>query len=134
MKTEDLGVTPSNNYVVGRVKRNLLSNSWVGALMTSRNSSAADYNRVYGADAHFQFFQRLEFDSYLLRSDTPGRPGKNQARRFQTAWRDDEFSISGQYNEVQTNFNPEVGFIRRRDNSAVSGRRVLAAAAARAAI
>ena len=121
MKTEDLGVTPSNNYVVGRVKRNLLSSSWVGALMTSRNSSAADFNRVYGADAHFQFFQRLEFDSYLLRSDTPGRPGKNLAKRFQTAWRDDEFSINGQYNQVQTNFNPEVGFIRRRDNSQYQG-------------
>jgi hypothetical protein len=121
MKTEDQGATPSNNYVVGRVKRNLLSSSWVGALMTSRNSSTADFNRVYGADAHFQFYQRLEFDSYLLRSDTPGLSGRDMAKRFQTAWRDDEFSASAQYNEVQTNFNPEVGFIRRRDNSQYQG-------------
>ena len=35
------GATPSNNYVVGRVKRNLLRNSWVGGLMTSRNSTSA---------------------------------------------------------------------------------------------
>jgi hypothetical protein len=26
-------------------------------------------------------------------------------------------SVSGQYNEVQTNFNPEIGFTRRRDNT-----------------
>jgi hypothetical protein len=117
MKTEDQGSTPSNNYVVGRVKRNVLRSSWVGLMGTSRTSTFADYNRVYGADAHFQFFQRWEFDSYVLKSDTPGLAGRDLARRFQTAWRDDEFSVGGQYNEVQTNFNPEVGFIRRRDNS-----------------
>ncbi len=127
MKTERLGTTPSNNYVVGRVKRNLFRSSWIGALMTNRNSISspgspgANFNRVYGADAHFQFYQKLEFDSYLLKSDTPDLFGKNQARRFQSEWRDDEWAVSGQYNEVQTNFNPEVGFIRRRNNAQYSG-------------
>ena len=88
--------TPSNNYVVGRVQRNLFRNSWVGAIGTHRDSSVGgDYNRVYGADAHFQFYDKLEFDSYLLRSDTPGKAGKNQARRFQAGWKDDELSIYG---------------------------------------
>jgi hypothetical protein len=121
MKTESQGSTPSNNYVVGRVKRNLLRSSWIGLMGTSRASTFSDYNRVYGADAHFQFYQRLEFDTYLLASDTPGLAGSRQARRFQTAWRDNEWSISGQYNEVQPNFNPEVGFIRRRDNTQYQG-------------
>jgi hypothetical protein len=128
MKTDSLGeagtvgYAPSNNYLVGRVKRNLLSNSWVGALVTSRDSSTAgDYNRVYGADAHFQFFQRLEFDSYLLQSGTPGRSGASQARRFQSAWRDDEFGFGGEYNLVQSDFNPEVGFVRRGDSEHYSG-------------
>jgi hypothetical protein len=89
MKTDSLGSTPSNNYVVGRVKRNLLRNSWIGTLVTSRDSTRpGDYNRVYGADAHFQLMQKLEFDSYLLRSETPGKDGRNQAAKFQTAWRD----------------------------------------------
>jgi hypothetical protein len=43
------------------------------------------------------------------------------ARRFQSAWRDDELVISGEYNEVQPNFNPEVGFIRRGNISQYSG-------------
>ena len=57
MKTEAPGDrTPSNNYSSAGCRRNLLQNSWVGALVTSRDSSVAgDYNRVYGADAHFQF-------------------------------------------------------------------------------
>ena len=56
MKTEASGSTPSNNYLVGRYKRNLLRTSWVGAIVTDRESGVAgDYNRVYGPDVHFQF-------------------------------------------------------------------------------
>ena len=124
MKTEQLGATPSNNYVVGRVKRSLMQSSWIGALGTTRNAPSTagpDFNRVFGGDAHFQFFQRLEFDSYLLKSISPNLSGKDLARRFQTGWREDEYSVTAQYNEVQTNFNPEVGFIRRRDISQYQG-------------
>ena len=122
MKTEKLGTTPSNNYVVGRVSRNLLRNSWVGALGTHRDSSVAGaYNRVYGTDAHFLFFDKLDFDTYILKSDTPGKSGKNQARRFQAGWKGDELSLSGEYDAVGTNFNPELGFVRRGNNSLYSG-------------
>jgi hypothetical protein len=122
MKTEEEGASPSNNYVVGRLRRTLLRNSWVGGLGTHRDSSVSgDFNRVYGADAHFQFWDRLEFDSYVLRSDTPGKSDQNLARRFQTAWRDDELNASVEYNTVQANFNPEVGFVRRGDMSQYNG-------------
>ena len=107
---------PANNYSVARVKRNLLKNSWVGGLFTNRDSTVAgDYNRVYGTDAHFQFYDKLEFDSFILGSNTPRRSGNSQARRFESAWKDDEKTIALEYNSVQPNFNPEAGFIRRRD-------------------
>jgi hypothetical protein len=122
MKTERLDATPSNNFLVGRVKRNLLRNSWVGTLVTHRDSTlASDHNRVFGADAHFEFFQKLELDTYVLGSDTPGRSGKNLAKRLQTGWRDEEFEASAEYNEVEPDFNPEVGFIRRRDMEQYAG-------------
>ena len=128
MKTEELvgatpaTTTPSNTYMVGRYKRNLLRTSWVGAIMTDRESAVAnDYNRVYGLDVHFQFFQRLEIDSYVLRSDTPGRSGDNMARNFLMAWRDDELTLSTEHNAVEPNFNPEVGFVRRSNMSQYSG-------------
>ncbi len=126
MKTErfsdDARSIPSNNYLVGRVKRNFSTSSWIGSIVTNRDSTQdGDYNRVYGADAHFQFYERLEFDSYLLRSDTPDTSGKNQARKFATAWRDDELVVGAEYHAVQTNFNPEMGFIRRKDMTQYSG-------------
>ncbi|MGE3843398.1 MAG: DUF5916 domain-containing protein [Vicinamibacterales bacterium] len=126
MKTEAVTTstasTPSNSYFVGRYKRNLLRTSWIGGIFTDRESTKpGDYNRVYGPDVHFQFFQKLELDSYVLRSETPGRSGKNMARNFVTAWRDDEWVVSAEYNAVEPNFNPEVGFVRRANMSQYSG-------------
>ena len=121
MKTQSLGSTPANNFLVARLKRNLLRNSWIGTLVTNRDSTRpGDYNRVYGTDAHFQF-DKLQLDSYVLRSDTPGKSGRNQGRRFQTEWRDDELIVSAEYNSVQPNFNPELGFIRRKEVAQYSG-------------
>ena len=70
---------------------------------------------------HLQFYSRLEFDTHILKSETPGLEGRDQAREFQAAWRDDEFVLAASYNEIQTNFNPEVGFVRRRNNTRYSG-------------
>jgi hypothetical protein len=122
MKTERQDLLPSNNYFVGRVKRNLMTNSWLGALLTNRNSTAeGDYNRVYGADLHLQFYNRLDINSHILRSDTPELRENNQARQFQVAWRDDEVIAVTGYSEIQTNFNPEVGFVRRKNHTRYNG-------------
>jgi hypothetical protein len=122
MKTERLGDAPSSNYLVGRVKRNLLRTSWIGAIVTDRESAVPnDYNRVYGPDLHFQFFDRLDIDSYLLQSDTPGKSGSNHARTFVAAWRDDELYAAMEHNAVGANFNPEVGFVRRGNMAQYSG-------------
>lgn len=122
MKTERLGSIPSNNFVVGRIKRKLMTNSWVGALLTNRDSAThGDYNRVYGPDARFQFFDRLDFEAYLLKSDTAGLVGNDEARKFRTTWRDDELNISAGYLSVQANFKPDVGFLRRPNVTQYSG-------------
>ena len=124
MKTREdrATATPSNNYIVGRLKRNLLTNSWVGAILTHRDSSIdGDTNRVYGADARFQFFNRLNFISYILKSSTPGLTGQDQAGQFETSWNDDELGLSAGYMTIQRNFKPDVGFVRRSDMTQYDG-------------
>lgn len=122
MRTEREGSIPSNDYLVGRVKRNLFRSSWVGALVTSRDSSVrGDYNRVYGADAYFQFYERLSFDSHILKSETPGRSGNDLAKQLEVAWREEELIVAAGYNEIQRHFNPELGFVRRGNNTRYNG-------------
>ena len=122
MKTEKYGSKPSNTFTVGLVKKNLFRSSWVGGIVTSRDSTVSgNYNRVYGVDGRFRFFERLELGSYLMRSETPGRSGRDQARQAGAGWRGDDFSVIASYHEVQENFNPEVGFIRRKNIRNMSG-------------
>lgn len=122
MSTESEGATPSNRYLVGRVKRHLFTNSWIGGLATSRDSTVAgDFNRVYGADVHLQFYERLVFDSHLLRSETPGRRGQDYARQLELGWHEEELTVAAGYNEIQPQFNPEVGLLRRGDHTRYDG-------------
>ncbi len=122
MKTESDDGTPSNDFIVGRIKRNLLQNSFIGAIFTSRDSSVeGDHNRVFGFDGVFQFFTRLNVTGYMLRSDTPGVDEDQDAQAFTIGWRDDTFAMGADYESVGDNFNPEVGYVRRDDMSHYSG-------------
>jgi hypothetical protein len=115
INTQAAGAVPSNNFLIGRVKRNVMRRSYIGALATTRNSDlAGDDNKVYGVDTNL-LFDKIEIASYLLRSDTPGKSASNQARLLSGGWIDDDLSLTGQYEEVQQNFNPEVGFVRRKN-------------------
>ena len=49
MKTEALGSTPSNVYFAGRYKRNLLRTSWIGAIVTDRESAWPTTTTAYTA-------------------------------------------------------------------------------------
>jgi hypothetical protein len=119
MKTERFDDKPSNTFVVGRARRHLFGGSSVGAVVTSRDSpQTGDYNRLYGVDGLWRFLQnRLDVSSYLLVTDSPGREGRNQARFLEAAWSEDDYGFAARSEAVQTNFNPEVGFVRRRDST-----------------
>ena len=122
MKTKSDGRTPANTFMVGRVKRHVLRNSFVGAIVTNRDSTKpGDYNRVYGSDAVFQFYNKIDITGYVLKSDTPGVKDKNLAQRLTTGYKDNVWSFSSEYEKVGDKFNPEVGFIRRPDMSHYSG-------------
>ena len=54
MQGEPFDGRPSENYTVARVRRDVLANSDIGAIFTSREASGAgdDFNRVAGFDAN----------------------------------------------------------------------------------
>jgi hypothetical protein len=105
---------PANTFLVGRVRKNFRRNNTIGAIVTSRQSTVSgDHNRLFGADTFLRFFQKLEIAGYLLGTDSPDLKGRTQARQFGVAWRDNDFNVSTDYDQVQPNFNPEVGFVRR---------------------
>ena len=114
MQTKAYNGKPGNNYAVARLRRNVLANSDVGVIFTNRQAAEGkDYNRAWGADANFKFWQNLDLNGYVAQSHTDGKKGENWTRKFSQDWRDNNIRINLIYADVEDNFTPEVGFVQR---------------------
>jgi hypothetical protein len=115
MKTQKDDGLPSDNFVVGRIRRSLVNTSTIGAIFTSRDSTVAnDFNRLVGVDTRLRFFdRRLDVVGYLMGTDSAGSRAPAQSRLLGAAWRDDRLTWAAQYEKVDPDFDPQVGFVRR---------------------
>jgi hypothetical protein len=105
------------NFTVLRIRRDVLRRSTVGAMFTSRSRATAGRgsNQVWGADASFSFFQNVYFSGYVAQSRTDGRAGDDFSYRAQFNYAADRYGLTLDRIEVQPNFNPEIGFLRREN-------------------
>jgi hypothetical protein len=84
---ERVSATPSTNFSVVRLKRDILRRSSIGAIVTNRSEStvATGSNQAYGVDSSFSFFENLNLGAFFARTSTPGL-------------RDDDVSYQGKFN------------------------------------
>jgi hypothetical protein len=128
MQTADLTGTPvpAANHTVIRVKRDILGRSAVGAMLTHRSATLGvpGANDAYGVDGSFGFFQSLRMDAFVARTQTEGRRGDDLSYRGFIDYNADRYGLQLERLDVQPNFLPELGFIRRTDfrRNFVSGR------------
>ncbi len=119
IQTEDEPVsgTMPTNFSVVRVKRDILRRSSIGAIYTGRSVSAYGNgsNQVYGVDGIFSFYDNLNINTYLARTQTPGMSGNDLSYRAQLDYGGDRYGVQVQRMVVGKNFNPEIGFLRRAD-------------------
>lgn len=123
---EAASATPTTGFSVLRIKREVLRRSFIGAMVTNRSQSVTGNgsNQAYGADALFALFQNLGISGYVARTATEGLKGDDTSARASVDYTGDRYGMSVQHMHVGRNFNPEVGFVRRRDfrRSFASGR------------
>ena len=112
----------ATNFSVARLKRNIFSRSSVGVIAThrSRTLDSTGSNQVFGVDGAFAFFSNLFIDTYYARSRTPDRVGparigKEESYRAQVVNSGDRYGFQFEHLVVGRDFNPEIGFMRRRD-------------------
>ena len=113
------GATPTN-FAVARLKRDILSRSSLGVILTNRSLSATGTgsNLAYGVDGTFVFFKNLQINTYWARteSDRPLRAGANEtSHRVQLDYNGDRYGLQIERLGIGDSFNPEVGFVRRAD-------------------
>ncbi len=110
------------NFTAIRVKRNVLANSTIGALMVNSANGISDYNRALGFDAGFVLGQHITLTGAMGKTFSPGTgnrdPGSGPgtfAAVVDFAWKSDRFHYGGQYQDVGDGFNAEMGYIPRLD-------------------
>lgn len=114
MQTRSEGAVPANNFAVGRIRRDFLSNSDLGGMFINRQSKRPnDYNRLIGGDVNIRFSQDLKIGAVLAKTETPGLLGDDGFRKVEVLGQTDLVRFIGSYLDIQKNFKPEVGFVRR---------------------
>ncbi len=114
---DDTARVRATNFSVMRVKRDVLRRSAIGGMFTGRSVSAtaegASY--TYGLDGVFSFYDNLNFNTYIAKTDTAGLQGDDLSYQAAVDYGNDRWSLKLDRLAVGANFNPEVGFIRRSD-------------------
>jgi hypothetical protein len=114
IQTDETAALPTTNYTVLRARRDVLQNSDVGAIFMNRQSSeSADYNRVVGADANFRFLKYLSWNSFFVKSETPGRTGGDLAWKTSLGWEDNFHHYQYSVLNVDEDFQADIAFVRR---------------------
>ena len=110
------GVRPTN-FTVLRARRDVLRRSSVGAMFTGRSRSrlADGSNAAYGVDGAFGFFDDLTVNTHWARTRTGTMTGNDTSYRAHLDYAGDRYGVQLEHLLVGEDFNPEAGFVRRRD-------------------
>jgi hypothetical protein len=115
MQSQDLVEGPSENYTVARVRRDILGNSDIGAIVTSRDASggSGDFNRVFGADANFRFYRYFSINGFAAKSETPGETRNQGTSKAGVGWEDSKKRLQASVLHIGDGFRDDLGFVRR---------------------
>jgi hypothetical protein len=112
---EPLAASPSTNFSVFRIRRDLLQRSSVGLLYTGRSVdlNGRGRNAAYGVDGTFAFYDLLLINTYWAKTDTVGLRNDDESYRGIVDYPGDRWGVQVERLSIGDNFNPEVGFVRR---------------------
>ena len=110
-------------FSVARVARELPNRSQVGTFFAERRARGldGDLNRTYAVDGQLGLGDALTISSFAARTETPGLDGRDHAFHLSGSYTSRDVRGFLTYREVGQDFNPEVGFLSRRDYRTVSG-------------
>ncbi len=116
MQTEKINELSSNRYSVARVNLELENRSSLGSLLVSRDGHGEDnFNRTYAVDGRWGIGDDNTLSGFLAKTDSPNFDSDDYAGRLRFNRNTQSLTQSYGYTKVGGNFNPEVGFLSRRN-------------------
>ena len=109
----------STNFSAFRMKRDLFSRSNIGVIATHRNVGAQGpgSNSLYGVDGNFNPSDNIRINTFYMATSEPGVETGHQAASYmgQFNYDTDLIDLTAERLYLGEDFNPGMGFVRRRD-------------------
>lgn len=123
MRTDGVdGVAPQNDFSVARINQELPNRSTLGVMYVERDgdgsltgNSATDNNKTFAVDGRLGIGNDGLISGWAAQTDTPGISDDDQAFGIRGTYSNEGWDFMAGFSEVQGNFNPEVGFLSRRE-------------------
>ncbi len=115
----------STNYSVGRVEHNLNTNYTIGGIFTSKYNEN-QRNFAYGVDGNYstsEFLGKYNLNvagAFAQTNTQNGKNADNNSFTFYLNYPNSFIESAFLYNQIQKNFNPELGYVRRRNIKHIS--------------
>jgi len=104
------------NFTAVRVKRNVLANSTIGALVLNSENGISEYNRAIGVDGGFMLGQFVTLTGAIGKTFSPQSSGDGTVSGVADfGWKSDRFHYGAQYQDIGEHFNAEMGYVPRLD-------------------
>ncbi|MGD2122209.1 MAG: DUF5916 domain-containing protein [Gemmatimonadota bacterium] len=117
LQTEDNNTDeiPGANNTVLRLRGDVGPRATVGGIFTNYQSSES-YNRAAGVDLRYRFFSSSALNAWFSNTwQDGGSTDGRSAAYVGLQLRNDRFSVSSDYTNIGDQYDPALGFVRRRD-------------------
>jgi hypothetical protein len=117
MRTDATDSTSASTYSALRLKRNLTAGSDIGAFFLGRDGvgPGAGYNHVVGVDGNIRFGGVVDWSSFLVKSETPGKTTGQYAWRTSVNYEAQFIHAKVAAMELGEGFEDDLGYYRRTD-------------------
>jgi hypothetical protein len=105
----------STNFSVARIRRDILSRSWIGAIGTHRSvqENGIGSNQMFGVDTSLGFYDSVSVLGYYARTRTPGAQGGESSYFGRFDYAADRYGLNVEHLAVGDAFDPQIGFTPR---------------------
>ena len=118
VQQRELDRVPSTNFTALRMRRDILANSDIGAVLLNKEEAGSHFNRVAGLDANLRWGSFLTTSGYVSKTFSPeavlARTGNAYATRASVNYQDRTWQLTGTYSGIGEQFKDEVGFVPRQ--------------------
>ncbi|WP_428235844.1 DUF5916 domain-containing protein [Gracilimonas sp.] len=116
----DVFGSQSTNNTVARIRTNVFPRATVGTIITNVESPNG-YNRALGFDTKYRFWSSSEFNAWYTRVWDDTDALNDAAGHGSLQLQNETYSGGLSYTDVGENYNPALGFVRRRNMRQYSG-------------